>query len=40
MNNVYFSTVGLSSTEANFLANIAKEQIQRTEERLNGVKFY
>lgn len=40
MNNVYFGNEGLTSTSANFYANICKEMIQRTEERLNGVKFY
>lgn len=40
MNNVYFGKEGMTSTTANFYANIAKEMIQQTEERLNGVKFY
>lgn len=40
MNNVYFSTEGLSSSEANFLANKSKELIQSAEERLNSVRFF
>ena len=40
MNNVYFGKEGMTSTSANFYANIAKEMIQQTEERLNSVKFY
>lgn len=40
MNNVYFGENGLTSTSGSFYANVAKEMIQRTEERLNGVKFY
>lgn len=40
MNNVYFGNEGMTSTTANFYANIAKEMSQQTEERLNGVKFF
>ena len=40
MNNVYFGSEGMTSTTANFYANIAKEMSQQTEERLNGVKFF
>ena len=40
MNNVYFSNEGLTSTSANFYANIAKELANAATERLNNVKFF
>ena len=40
MNNVYFSNEGLTSTSANFYANIAKELADAATERLNNVKFF
>lgn len=40
MNNVYFGPSGITSTEGNHLANIAKEMIKCTEKKLYGVKFY
>lgn len=40
MTNVYFSNEGMTSTTANFLANIAKELQSAATERLNNVKFY
>ena len=40
MTNVYFSQEGMTSTTANYYANIAKEMQSATAERLNGVKFY
>lgn len=39
MNNVFFSSVGLSSTEGNFYCNIAKELQEAAAERLNNLKF-
>lgn len=39
MNNVYFGEKGLTSTEGNFYANLAKEMQQSAIERLNNVKF-
>lgn len=39
MNNVYFGKDGLTSTEANFLANVAKECIQTLQEYVDSVKF-
>lgn len=40
MNNVYFSNEGLTSTDANYYANIAKEMQKAATERLNNVKFF
>lgn len=40
MNNVYFGPNGLTSTEGNFLCNIAKELQQAATERLKNLKFY
>lgn len=40
MNNVYFSNEGITSTNANFYANIAKELQNAATERLNNVKFF
>lgn len=40
MNNVFFGENGLTSTSANYYANIAQEMVQSTIERLNSVKFY
>lgn len=40
MNNVFFGSEGLTSTSANYYANIAQELIQAATERLNGVRFY
>lgn len=40
MNNVYFSKEGMTSTEANFLANIAKEMQNAATERLENIKFF
>lgn len=40
MNNVYFSNEGMTSTTANFYANIAKELQNAATERLNSVKFF
>ena len=40
MNNVYFSNEGLTSTDANYYANIAKEMQKAAIERLNNVKFF
>ena len=40
MNNVYFSNEGMTSTAANFYANIAKELQNAATERLNNVKFF
>lgn len=40
MNNVYFGKEGMTSTTANYYANIAKELTQAATERLNNVKFY
>jgi Txe/YoeB family toxin of Txe-Axe toxin-antitoxin module len=40
MNNVYFSNEGMTSTTANFYANIAKELQNAAAERLNSVKFF
>ena len=40
MNNVYFSNEGMTSTTANFYANIAKELQNAATERLNNVKFF
>jgi hypothetical protein len=39
MTNVYFGSNGLTSTEANYLANIAKELQNAAFERLNNIKF-
>lgn len=39
-NNVFFGNEGLTSTSANYYANVAQEMIQAATERLNGVKFY
>lgn len=38
--NVFFGSEGLTSTSANYYANIAQEMIQAASERLNSVKFY
>lgn len=40
MNNTYFSNNGLTSTEANFIANLCKELQQSLIAQLNGIKFY
>lgn len=40
MNNVYFSNEGLTSTTANYYANIAKELQMAAQERLNNVQLY
>ena len=40
MTNVYFSQEGMTSTTANYYANIAKEMQSAATERLYGVKFY
>ena len=41
MNNVFFTSgAGLTSTSANFYANIAQELIQSSNERLNSVRFF
>ena len=40
MNNVYFANEGMTSTTANFYANIAKELQNAATERLNSVKFF
>lgn len=40
MDNVFFGNEGLTSTSANFYANIAQEMIQAAQERLNNVKFF
>ena len=40
MNNVYFGANGITSTEGNYLCNIAKELQQAATERLNNVKFF
>lgn len=40
MNNVYFANEGMTSTTANFYANIAKELQNAATERLNNVKFF
>lgn len=40
MNNVYFSNEGLTSTTANYYANIAKELQMAASERLNNVQMY
>ena len=40
MNNVYFGNEGMTSTTANFYANIASELKQAATERLNNVRFY
>lgn len=40
MNNVYFSKEGMTSTTANYYANIAKELQNAATERLNSVKFF
>ena len=40
MSNVYFSNEGMTSTTANYYANIAKELQNAASERLNSVKFF
>ena len=40
MNNVYFSNEGMTSTTANFYANVAKELQNAASERLNNIKFF
>lgn len=40
MTNIYFSSNGITSTEGNYLCNIAKESQEAATERLNGVKFF
>ena len=40
MNNVYFANEGMTSTTANYYANIAKEYQNAATERLNSVKFF
>ena len=40
MNNVYFSSNGFTSTEGNYLCNIAKELTEGINERLEKVEFY
>lgn len=38
--SVFFGNEGLTSTSANYYANVAQEMIQAATERLNSVKFY
>lgn len=38
--SVFFGNEGLTSTSANYYANVAQEMIQAAAERLNSVKFY
>lgn len=38
--SVFFGSEGLTSTSANYYANVAQEMIQAATERLNSVKFY
>ena len=38
--SIFFGKEGLTSTSANYYANVAQEMIQAATERLNGVKFY
>lgn len=40
MNSVFFGNEGMTSTTANFYANIAKELQEAAAERLNSVKFF
>ena len=40
MNNVYFANEGMTSSTANFYANIAKELQKAATERLDSVKFF
>lgn len=40
MNNVYFANEGMTSSTANFYANIAKELQKAAAERLDNVKFF
>ena len=40
MNNVYFASEGMTSSTANFYANIAKELQKAAAERLDSVKFF
>ena len=40
MNNVYFAKEGMTSSTANFYANIAKELQKAAAERLDNVKFF
>lgn len=40
MTNVYFSNEGLTSTSANYYANIAKESQEAAAERLNRIRFF
>ena len=40
MNNVFFANEGMTSTTANYYANIAKELQEAALERINSVKFY
>ena len=40
MNNVYFANEGMTSSTANFYANIAKELLKAAAERLVNVKFF
>ena len=37
---IFFAESGLTSTSANFIANLAKESYQALEQKLNGVVFY
>lgn len=38
--SIFFGNEGLTSTSANYYANVAQEMIQAATERLNSVKFY
>ena len=38
--SVFFGNEGLTSTSANYYANVAQEMIQAATERLNSVRFY
>ena len=40
MNNVFFGQDGLTSTSANYYANIAKELQEAAAERLNNLRFF
>lgn len=40
MNNVYFGEKGITSTEGNYLANVAKEKIQSLVDKLDNIKLY
>jgi hypothetical protein len=40
MNNVFFGKNGITSTEANFIANVAKEKCEASVKKLSGIKLY